>query len=221
MTGSDVSISSRRLIAARNTAITPSSTPTAIATNASNAGCGPNKYADAGDEQRQHDAEQRDGVLEQHGEHGGVVAVLANALPAADLLQRDANVHDSSASANSSRPITSGVNGAACLRIQQRVHAVVEVDAAADEEHADRRDERPEDISPGRGRTDARGRARWRPRTSPTLSSTWLPTSASEWTVSANSVGEPVTNQPKPLDTAIAVFVAIEIVTELDMRVYA
>src|SRR6478752_10154529 len=61
----------------------------------------------------------------------------------------------------------------------------------------------------------------WRPRTSPTLSSTWLPTSASECTVSANSVGEPVTNQPKPLDIAIAVFVPIEMETELDMRVYA
>src|ERR1700682_912233 len=38
-----------------------------------------------------------------------------------------------------------------------------------------------------------------RPRTSPTLSSTWFATSATEWIISANSVGEPVTAQPKAL----------------------
>ncbi len=54
------------------------------------------------------------------------------------------------------------------------------------------------------------------PRTSPTLSSTWLPTSASEWIVSANSVGEPVTSQPKPLAAAMALLVAIEIETDDD-----
>src|SRR3981189_1473321 len=56
-----------------------------------------------------------------------------------------------------------------------------------------------------------------RPRTSPTLSSTWLTTSATEWIVSANSVGEPVTAQPKPLAAAIAVLVAMEIETEDDI----
>ena len=56
-----------------------------------------------------------------------------------------------------------------------------------------------------------------RPRTSPTLSSTWLPTSANEWTISANSVGEPVTNQPKPLAPAMAVLVAMEIETDDDI----
>src|SRR5487761_2240759 len=56
-----------------------------------------------------------------------------------------------------------------------------------------------------------------RPRTSPILSRTWLPTSASEWTVSAKSVGEPVTNQPKPLEIAIAELVAIDMDTELDI----
>src|SRR6476659_2898280 len=56
-----------------------------------------------------------------------------------------------------------------------------------------------------------------RPRTSPTFSSTWLPTSASEWIVSANKVGEPVTNQPKPLDRAITLFVPMEMETEFDM----
>src|SRR5450755_1459627 len=56
-----------------------------------------------------------------------------------------------------------------------------------------------------------------RPRTSPTLSSTWLATSATEWMVSANSVGEPVTAQPKALAAAMAVFVAMEIETEEDI----
>src|SRR5260221_2476774 len=55
------------------------------------------------------------------------------------------------------------------------------------------------------------------PRTSPTLSNTWLPTSASEWTVSAKSVGDPVTNQPNPFAAAIALLVAIEIETEEDI----
>src|SRR6266496_5803223 len=56
-----------------------------------------------------------------------------------------------------------------------------------------------------------------RPRTSPIFSSTWLPTSASEWIVSANSVGEPVTNQPNALLAAIAELVAIDSVTEEDI----
>src|SRR3979411_2055532 len=56
-----------------------------------------------------------------------------------------------------------------------------------------------------------------RPRTSPTLSSTWLATSATEWIVSANSVGDPVTAQPKALAAAIAVLVAMEIETEDDI----
>src|SRR5450631_2714259 len=56
-----------------------------------------------------------------------------------------------------------------------------------------------------------------RPRTSPTLSSTWLATSATEWMVSANRVGEPVTAQPNALAAAIAVFVAMEIETEEDI----
>ena len=34
--------------------------------------------------------------------------------------------------------------------------------------------------------------------------------------VSAKSVGEPVTNQPKPLDAAIAVLVTMEVETEED-----
>src|SRR5438105_4455219 len=50
-------------------------------------------------------------------------------------------------------------------------------------------------------------------------SSTWLPVSASEWMVSANNVGEPVTNQPKPLETAIAVLVAMESLRDADMGV--
>src|SRR5512135_381253 len=58
-----------------------------------------------------------------------------------------------------------------------------------------------------------------RPRSSPTLSRTWFPTSASEWTVSANSVGEPVRNQPKPLAIAMAVLVAIDMETELDIAI--
>ena len=57
------------------------------------------------------------------------------------------------------------------------------------------------------------------PRTSPTLSSTWLPTSASEWIVSANSVGDPVTDQPKPLDAAISELVTIDSVTDDDIGV--
>ena len=57
-----------------------------------------------------------------------------------------------------------------------------------------------------------------RPRTSPTFSRTWLATSASEWMVSANRVGDAVTNQPKPLAAAIAVLVAMEIETEEDMN---
>src|SRR5450755_3270136 len=57
-----------------------------------------------------------------------------------------------------------------------------------------------------------------RPRTSPTLSSTWFATSATEWIISANSVGEPVTAQPKPLAAAIAVLVAMEIETEDDIE---
>src|SRR6202171_6880878 len=56
-----------------------------------------------------------------------------------------------------------------------------------------------------------------RPRTSPTLSSTWLTTPETEWIVPANSVGEPVTAQPKPLAAAIAVLVAMEIETEDDI----
>src|SRR6266851_3745449 len=56
-----------------------------------------------------------------------------------------------------------------------------------------------------------------RPRNSPTLSSTWFATSATEWIISANSVGEPVTAQPKPLAAAIAVLVAMEIETEDDI----
>src|SRR5713226_4978914 len=56
-----------------------------------------------------------------------------------------------------------------------------------------------------------------RPRTSPILSSTWLRTSASEWIVAANSVGDPVTNQPNPFDSAITELVAMEMETELDM----
>src|SRR6185312_2550568 len=48
-------------------------------------------------------------------------------------------------------------------------------------------------------------------------SRTWLATSASEWIVSAKSVGDPVTNQPKPLAAAIAVLVPIEIVTDVDI----
>src|SRR6266581_4307757 len=55
-----------------------------------------------------------------------------------------------------------------------------------------------------------------RPRTSPIFSNIWLATSASEWIVSAKSVGDPVTNQPKPLDAAIAVLVTMEVETELD-----
>src|SRR5438477_12568216 len=58
-----------------------------------------------------------------------------------------------------------------------------------------------------------------RPRTSPTLSNTWLPTSASEWIVSAKSVGDPVTNQPNALDTAIAEFVAMERLTDADTEI--
>src|SRR6266498_3690476 len=54
------------------------------------------------------------------------------------------------------------------------------------------------------------------PRTSPTLSNTWLATSANECTVSAKSVGDPVTNQPNPFDAAIAVLVKIETETEED-----
>ena len=57
------------------------------------------------------------------------------------------------------------------------------------------------------------------PRTSPTFSSIWFATSAIEWIVSANSVGDAVTIQPKPLAAAITVLVAIEIETEVDMRV--
>ena len=44
-----------------------------------------------------------------------------------------------------------------------------------------------------------------------------MATSATEWIVSANSVGDPVTNQPKPLAAAIAVLVAMEIETEDDI----
>src|SRR6476469_7152387 len=58
-----------------------------------------------------------------------------------------------------------------------------------------------------------------RPRTSPILSSTWLPTSASECTVSAKSVGEPVRNQPIRVEIAMAVFVPIAVDTELDIYV--
>ena len=43
-----------------------------------------------------------------------------------------------------------------------------------------------------------------------------MPTSASEWTVSANNVGEPVTDQPKPFARAIAELVTIEMETEAD-----
>ena len=46
-----------------------------------------------------------------------------------------------------------------------------------------------------------------------------MATSASEWIVSANSVGDPVTNQPKPFDAAMAVFVAMERETEEDSYV--
>src|SRR6202007_2960720 len=49
-----------------------------------------------------------------------------------------------------------------------------------------------------------------------TLSRIWLETSAIEWIVSANSVGDPVTSQPKPFDAAIAVFVAMEMETDED-----
>src|SRR5208282_6645873 len=55
-----------------------------------------------------------------------------------------------------------------------------------------------------------------RPRISPTLSRIWLATSAMEWIVSANSVGDPVTSQPKPFDAAIAVLVAMERETDED-----
>ena len=127
------------------------------------------------------------------------------------------NVHDSSASANRSRPEDERRERLDLLRAEQRVDAVIDVDAAADEEDADRRDERPEELLLAAAeRMHAVGPAA--PRTSPTLSSTWLPTSASEWMVSAKSVGEPVTNQPKPLAAAIAVLVAIERVTDEDTR---
>src|SRR4051794_6942051 len=54
-------------------------------------------------------------------------------------------------------------------------------------------------------------------RTSPTFSSIWLPTSAKEWIVSANSVGDPVTSQPKPFANAMAEFVATEMETDEDI----
>ncbi len=49
----------------------------------------PGDHRDAGDEQRQHDAEQRDRVLEQHREHRHVVAVAGEAGEPADLPERD------------------------------------------------------------------------------------------------------------------------------------
>ena len=57
-----------------------------------------------------------------------------------------------------------------------------------------------------------------RPRTSPTLSRIWFATSAIEWIVSAKSVGDPVTSQPKPFDAAIAVLVAMDSETDEDTR---
>ena len=77
-------------MAASASAIAPSNTPTTMATNASNSACGPIAYDTPATSKREQDAEQRHGILEEHREHRDVLAVLAHALDAADLLERDA-----------------------------------------------------------------------------------------------------------------------------------
>ena len=139
-------MSNLRLSDASASAITPSSAPTAMATPASNSGCGPVDIGNAGDEQRQQNAQQRHGILEQHGEDRHVVAVLAYALPAADLLERDAEGPALQRQREHQETDHERREWLDRLLVEQRVDAVVDIDPAADEEDADGGDERPEEF---------------------------------------------------------------------------
>ena len=75
--------------AARNSAITPKQHADDDRDDRVELRMRPGDHRNAGNDQRQHDAEQRDGILEQHREHGDVIVILAQAFDPADLLQGD------------------------------------------------------------------------------------------------------------------------------------
>ena len=100
----------------------------------------------AGDDQRQQNAEQRHSVLEQHSQNGGVVAVPGDALPAAQLAQGDAEGERLERQREQQQAEHQQRERLDDAWAEQRVSAVVDVESAADEEHADGRYQRPEEF---------------------------------------------------------------------------
>jgi hypothetical protein len=109
--GSEVSIRSLRLIAASASAIAPSRTPTMMATNASNSGRGPITY----DTPATSKVSRMPSSATASSRSTARTVTLWRFLRAPSTppisLNATRKVHDSSASENTRRPITSGVNG--------------------------------------------------------------------------------------------------------------